>query len=365
VNDNRVARHFLSQGLVHLLPALATTFLLTFGGLNCKKSLPVEPPGNQKDTTSHNFVWQTFTLGVGSSSTLNDVAIINDSLVYAVGEIYLNDSTGQIDPQLYNLAKLEGAMWELKRVTVDFRGNLATPPVEGIFAFSETDIWLAGSDPIHGDGQSWVDYDIRSISGFDSLDAMKCWGTSLRDMYFVGLSGSLFHYNGSSWTKIKSGTINQINDVWGVFNSSTNREEVYCAGLDPNLQQNTVLRITNPTMVERLPWDATIQVGSVWTKNGSPLYACGGKLYRNNSGVWREDTIEANGQFFAGAIRGIGDNDVFVVGLNSVAHYNGISWKVYPELSIGADYYRIAMTQSMVVIVGWSETGAVAIIGRR
>jgi len=297
---------------------------------------------------------------------LNDVAIINDSLVYAVGEIYFDDSMGQVDPQPSGVAIWNGARWELKKVTVNFRGNLITIPIEGILAFSPTDIWLAGSDPIHGDGQSWIDYDIRSIPGFDSLDAMKCWGSSSNDMYFAGLNGSLIHYNSSSWTKIESGTTNQINDVWGVFNTTTNREEIYCAVLDPYIKHDEILRITNQTATIRLPWDSTISVGSVWTKDGSTLYACGGTLYqKKTSGNWEEDSIEANGQFFAGAVRGIADNDVFVVGLNSVAHYNGKSWKVYPELSIGADYYKVAMTHSTVLIVGWSETGAVAIIGRR
>ena len=58
------------------------------------------------DTTSNNFIWQTFTFGGDAGSCLlNDVAIINDNLIYAVGAIYLKDSTtGQNDWQPYNLA---------------------------------------------------------------------------------------------------------------------------------------------------------------------------------------------------------------------------------------------------------------------
>ena len=62
------------------------------------------------DTTSNNFIWQTFTFGDpgAGSSNLNDVVIVNDTLAYAVGEIYLNDSTGQPDPNAYNLIKWNG-----------------------------------------------------------------------------------------------------------------------------------------------------------------------------------------------------------------------------------------------------------------
>jgi len=45
--------------------------------------------------TSHNFTWQTFTFGENSSSVLYDVAIINPDNIWAVGEIYMNDSLGQ------------------------------------------------------------------------------------------------------------------------------------------------------------------------------------------------------------------------------------------------------------------------------
>ena len=52
------------------------------------------------DTTTHNFTWQTFEFGQHSSSTLYDVAIIDENNIWAVGEIYMNDSLGNPDPNL-------------------------------------------------------------------------------------------------------------------------------------------------------------------------------------------------------------------------------------------------------------------------
>ena len=67
------------------------------------------------DTTSHNFTWQTFTFGgQGGSSTLFDVAIINENDIWAVGEMYVYDSTGA--PVLYNAVHWDGSKWELKRI---------------------------------------------------------------------------------------------------------------------------------------------------------------------------------------------------------------------------------------------------------
>ena len=48
------------------------------------------------DTTSHAYSWQTFYVGAGTSA-LYDVFAISDTDVYAVGEYYLLDSTGQIN----------------------------------------------------------------------------------------------------------------------------------------------------------------------------------------------------------------------------------------------------------------------------
>ena len=68
------------------------------------------------DTTSHQFTWQVDTLGDGASSVLYDVAIINDTLAYAVGEMYLRDTLGYFDPNAFNIAKWNGIRWQLKRL---------------------------------------------------------------------------------------------------------------------------------------------------------------------------------------------------------------------------------------------------------
>jgi hypothetical protein len=68
------------------------------------------------DTTSHAFRWTSYVLGDGNSSLLNDVAIVNDTCVWAVGAIYIKDSTGQINPNAYNAAYWNGVKWELKRI---------------------------------------------------------------------------------------------------------------------------------------------------------------------------------------------------------------------------------------------------------
>ncbi len=173
------------------------------------------------DTTSHNFSWQTFSLGEHSSSILYDVAIIDENNIWAVGEIYMNDSLGNPDSTIYNAVHWNGNIWELKRIKTLFSGNLITVPLDGIFAFSATDIWMVGSLPIHGDGANWTMYDLRSAVD-PNLSLTKVWGSRSNDIYFVGRNGSIAHYNGSSWTKIESGTSIDFQDIWGIKNEDGN-----------------------------------------------------------------------------------------------------------------------------------------------
>ncbi len=49
------------------------------------------------DTTSHNFTWQTFTFDKHSSSVLNEVAIIDENNIWAVGKDTKRDGFGCYD----------------------------------------------------------------------------------------------------------------------------------------------------------------------------------------------------------------------------------------------------------------------------
>ena len=270
-------------------------FLFSFCALTCKKELPTVPPSGS-DTTSHNWAFQSFMLGGGNSSALNGVAIINDSLAYTVGEIYSNDSTGQSDQLPYNLAKWDGNQWRLLRVTVPFRGVNITPPLYGIFAFSADQIWIVGDVAIYGNESNWTTYDIRLITGDDSLDAIKCWGSSADNMYFVGLGGTLVHYSGNTWQKIETGTALNINDIWGDYNSSLGQYEIFCVASDVLVKAGIrVFKIYNNS-VQNINTEgiAAGNLSCVWFKSKSQYYVAGAGIYQTSN---LSDSSWRNGQF--------------------------------------------------------------------
>jgi hypothetical protein len=135
---------------------LLIVFLASFAGFNCSTTDPGDVNNNGQDTTSHNFNFATWTFGEHSSSVLYDVAVINDSNIWAVGEIYSNDSLSQPDPNVYNAVYWNGNNWELKRISFTGCGAVIYPAIVSVFAFNKNDIWFArGGSLVHFDGNTF------------------------------------------------------------------------------------------------------------------------------------------------------------------------------------------------------------------
>ena len=352
-------RIFASIGLLLLLVLAATC------------SSPTEPGnnnGNLPDTTSHNFVWQKYTFGGGGgSSVLHDVAVINDTLAYAVGEIYVNDATGQPDPNLYNLAKWNGKEWDLERVTVNFRGSSIIPPLEGIFCFSSSQIWLVGSLPIYGDGSNWTMYDLRTTLD-PNVSLSKAWGSDPQNMYFVGRNGSMVHYANGSWQKIESGTNIDIQDIWGEIDQKTNQATVLAVASLLNYGRAlNLLQIKNNSATMLDTTGLHVNQHSIWFQTDKVFYVVGNGVYKKNS-LSDIKWVQENGHpfLYKEAIRGNNWNDLFIVGdFGLVSHYNGSSWKHYNMSLPTANFYSVSVKGNIVAAVGQDGDNAVITIGRR
>jgi hypothetical protein len=311
------------------------------------------------DTTSHNFNWQTFEFGQHSSSILYDVAIIDENNIWAVGEIYMNDSLGNPDTKIYNALRWNGLNWELKRIPILLNGTPFYPIIKSIFAFNENDIWFEAG--IHWDGITFkqIPFNIQWNGNVN-----KIWGSSSNDLYAVGNNGNIAYYNGSNWTKIESGTTTNINDVWGVVDQSNNQEMVYSAvSFVAQNGDQKILKIQN-NKVDSLNWDTGRRVHSVWTLNNRFLYATGGGIFENRRGYWNEITEVP--LYYSRNIRGTDNNNIFSCGdFGFFAHFNGTSWKTYNELYIQGIYYSISAKNNIVITVGFNGSKAIIIKGER
>jgi len=320
------------------------------------------------DTTSHNFTFEIDTLGDGASSILYDVAIINDTLAYAVGEIYLKDSMGQLDPLLYNLARWDGKKWEIKRVKINYKNNLITPSLNAIFAFSPTDIWLSSGVPIHGDGNNWTQYHLFDMGVLTQNDGsiMKIWGGSSQNMYFVGNKGSIVRYNGNSWQKVESGTSLPINDIGGSYNKQSGEYDVLCvASNQANNEGKKLLRIEGSQVI------AVSDSGLSWSLNtvcflSNRIYLVGGDgiyISKNIPSVWHRDLTFPF--YYKTSAGGSGMNDIIVVGVNGLfSHFNGVRWYHQFVLQNGG-LGQCAVRNNMVFAIGQTNNRTIVLHGKR
>ncbi len=311
------------------------------------------------DTTSHNFTWETFTFGGGGSSYFNDVAIINENDIWAVGEIH-TEETDQFDSngvwvQPYNAVHWDGKEWELKRILVEYLGQPNFAPLNSVFSLPSGEIIFSSGLPYLPENNEWKLYHLWDMGVLDNDDGSvnEIWGTSMENLYFAGNKGTIVHYNGSSWTKIESGTDKRISDVCGIINTKTQLEEVYVtiAG-----SERTISRITSNNTLEDVDWPFTYGIEAIWGKNEKLFYAVGEGIFRSNNSSW-----ELEERMLAMDIDGEDYNSIVVVGLGGkLSYFNGSAWYLYTPMgntnlsavSIGNNTIAITATYSNKIIIG-------------
>ena len=334
--------------------------LFSFCALTCKKESPTAPP-SELDTTSHAWTFTINLLGDGGGSELYDISIVNDSLVYAVGAVYKRDSSGNFEINPFNLAVFDGQRWNLEQVSVSFHGNTIIVPLQGVCAFSSTEIWFAGSLPIYGNGATWQMYDLRTTLN-PYIDVSKAWGPNSQQMYFVGLNGTIVSYFNGSWQKLASGTSLNIQDAYGAGNN------ILAVASNPGESLDKEILQINGTSVTQLS-TAPIQwpLSSVWFAPGH-YYLVGqgiyGRLLQITFGSRIPLTLLTSSRVF-GATHGmislwLEDTDNYCTSTES----RGDRYQSILGLQNGS-IARIAVKGNLMIGVGSLGSKAVAFIGRR
>jgi hypothetical protein len=321
------------------------------------------------DTTSSNFTWTVETLGDGSSSTLYDVAIVNDTLAYACGEIYSGGS-------ICNLARWNGQQWDTMRISVTLTytsSQIVTDqdPLKTIYAFNENDIWVVSSagGVSHWNGTQWVMLSIPFNQGPGGCN--KMWGTSSSNLYFVGNNGRIIYCDGSTWTKLESGTTLPIQDIWGAIDPHSGMQQILAIASNRYLNEGKKILSISTTGVTALG-DSGLSwsLNSIWFVPNRIYYVCGDGIYPSHSlsGRWQRDTgfpfLHKN------RVRGTSVNDVVVVGVYGLfSHFNGVTWQHFtgyvPNYE-NMSFESVDLKNNLVVAAGQLQgSQAVIVMGRR
>jgi hypothetical protein len=321
--------------------------------------------------TSQNFTWQAYSWGMHSSSSLYDVAIINENDIWAVGEIYMNDSIGNPDPICFNAVNWNGQHWEIKKITVTYNGDQTIATLKGIFVLPNGEIILTSGLPYLPQGNGWKLYHLWDMGVLDENDGSvdRIWGTSINDLYFAGSKGTIVSYQNGNWQKIESGTDIDFRDIYGSANEDTNELEIIALASNILAKPGKrLLRIKNQT-VQTLP-DSGLSnyLSTIWFMSDRK-YCLGGQGYyesRTFGPVWERNTSMP--QFHITSIRGAGLNDIVLGGtFGLLMHYNGVSWMNYANIT--AAYFdvisSVAIKGNTIVAAGFMGSKAVVLVGKR
>ena len=325
--------------------------------LTCKKEPPVVSPlPNVPDTTSHNFTFTQYTLGgTGGSSYFKDVAIINDTDIWAVGAIYTSPDT------MYNAAHWDGRKWTLNRIMFPLCNMNGNPQgsgpylAEGIFALSPNDIWFSCDvSLVHWDGQNFQS--VCMPLGYGQRNLGKMWGTD-GELYLVGTNGFIAKYSNGTWTEMGSGTDYDLTDVWGSPDGSV----VWASGwrnYNVDTAQGILLRYDGTSW--RTVWKRGANttppygdyVSSLWCQKHVFTSTNYGVYIQSMSGV---DTAVQSLSLnrFPYRIRGSSENNVVMVGdFGMIWHYNQKDWKMLNLTDPGQPLYSVAVSTNRIVAVG-------------
>ena len=359
INDKEFFHGFLAaMDTVLFVDSLAPSTTYTVKGivLDTVKEITI----TTLPTTSHNFTWQTFTFGE-RTSTFYDVAIIDENNIWAVGEIYMNDSLGNPDPNAYNAVHWNGSKWEIKKISVLYKDNLTFAPLESVFALPTGEIIFSSGLPYLPQADGWKLYHLWDMGVLTQNDGRvtNIWGTSMNDLYFVGSKGTIVHYDGKNWKKIESETQTDLTDVYG------DGDNVFICGYK-DFKPTVLLKYNNGIMTKLIEEDhfeyktdfISGWIKSIWVKKDKLFSLTFYDLYRSKISTKGEGTAIWKGDinsWGSNAVRGNDVNDIFTTGYNGLLwHFNGVGWKKYDELGETTNHYRcISVTDKLIVIAGF------------
>lgn len=231
-------------------------------------------------------------------------------------------------------------------------GVAYTPYV--VYGFSTNDIWVAGGSwagtgtldsafVIHYDGSSW-----NRINAYGGKAITTIWGRSPKDIWFGGLNGTLFHWDGVTvkrdtlpiYIPLNADPFYQLS----IYGKATD-DETYFMITDLTFQTHTYLFVrkqNNWSVIDSSLWGYSR--AKVWVSEKGNIYETGsGGFFRWNGNSW--DNILG---WFSGFTSGIealseSENNMFIVGWDFpevgkirglVFHYNGDNFYLYENLRL-------------------------------
>jgi hypothetical protein len=207
----------------------------------------------------------------------------------------------------------------------------------GVWGTSATNVYAVGQTGqiIHYDGDG--DDDGVSDTRWDApmvtpaaFDLYAIWGAGASNIYAVGQGGTVLNFGGANWTDL-SVVVPGGADIYGVWGTSssdvfiTDVTGIVCHGVGPAW----VLQWTLAGNAFRGIWGSASD--DVFTVD-----VTAGRIYHFNGAAW-DITPMGTAAFGLTNIWGSSASDVYAIGLNgTVVHYDGSNWSPVTGISPGS-----------------------------
>jgi alpha-tubulin suppressor-like RCC1 family protein/uncharacterized protein YpmS len=321
-------------------------------------------------------IWGSDTNNVFALGQSGSVKYYNGSSWSEIGnnsELY-KDAWG-IDATHVYAVTTYGKIYKYTGTTFELDHQSIASNVYGIWANSDTDVYLSGYSKMHHfDGISWTEISANATSelnavwsngsiawavgdngyvfyydgstltrdtGITGSRLYDVWGSSANDVFAVGETGLIRHYNGSTWSVMSSGTTEHLKGVYGTASNN-----VIAVG-----ENGTILRYNGSTWASESS-GITESINGIWVNNASDIYVVGnnGSVLNYNGSTWQEFG-KRSGQNLNG-VWGNGSGDIYVVGnFGSILHYDGTLWNT-TFTGESFDLYDISGYGDTVMLVG-------------
>lgn len=164
---------------------------------------------------------------------------------------------------------------------------------------------------------------------FNQLFAV--WGSSFYDVFTVGGSGTILHFDGRSWTPMAWGKEFGFEGVWGSSNSN-----VYAVGgADGFGLALGVIWHYDGTCWRQVFTTTEFQFTDVWGSSDRDIFATtsrGPVLHYDGTGWKPMESGTENMDGMAG-VWGTGADNVYAVGGDEIWHYDGGSWQLVTSVN--------------------------------
>jgi hypothetical protein len=153
-------------------------------------------------------------------------------------------------------------------------------------------------------------------------------GTATDDVWVVGLTGRVRHWDGTSWSTMSlGGTTARLTHVWAVA-----RDQAWASGEVVARWNGTLWSVVSDIPI---PPDSSESSWTIWAADARHAWASSENLYAWNGSAWRR--VALGPYAGCGDLIGVGPDEFWCLGGEGLAEWNGGGWTRVPAGPVALD----------------------------